>query len=226
MLMQHVRRPPLLRGSSSTKSRALWGMCIDSFPNGSKRLQSWPSGERPSEPRSHEPRMSTKALAWLRFVREDNRISIQMENLPLFVPVASPAPTSRRTASSRPRSARRDSADIAGKGDAADKKGTRDPLEKYLRDRFARRFRRNPDPALLARLATILDTRGASVDNFIAHVNEKDQRDPIQSYGLLFALAGECSKVDASPAEVDVVLTPSQMEHHAIFRRDHRGKER
>jgi hypothetical protein len=120
----------------------------------------------------------------------------------------------------------KDSADIAGKGDAADKKGTRDPLEKYLRDRFARRFRRNPDPALLARLATILDTRGASVDNFIAHVNEKDQRDPIQSYGLLFALAGECSKVDASPAEVDVVLTPSQMEHHAIFRRGHRGKER
>jgi hypothetical protein len=118
----------------------------------------------------------------------------------------------------------KDSADIAAKGDATGTRGT-PQLEKYLRDKFARRFRKNPDPALLARLASILDTRGASFDDFRLYVDAKDQRDSIKGYGLLPALAGECLIGEQSPGESNDNLSPEQWEYlRQVERSDARSR--
>jgi hypothetical protein len=72
---------------------------------------------------------------------------------------------------------------------------------------------KKPDHALLAGLADILETRGATFENFECHVDARDNREPIRSYGLLFDCARECWIGEASAVEEGDDLTPDEREY-------------
>ena len=86
-------------------------------------------------------------------------------------------------------------------------------LYDYLSDKFAARgsIRKKPDRALLVALIEIIEKRGATLKDFKLHVDARDKRDPVRSYGLLFECANECLiGEESSLVEEGDNLTPDE----------------